>query len=127
MINYRVLISIIITITLFSSCYMAGTTSRYVYLPQAPDQLFNEAKIVLKDLGYIIETEDKAPMAVVSKGPFIIAKRGDYEAMLTFLREQGETKIEVHVSQVGKKADTKVLENARDELVEKLNQLKVNK
>jgi hypothetical protein len=106
---------------------MAGTTSRYVYLPQTPDQLFKEAKIVLKDLGYTIETEDLAPLAVVSKGPFIIAKRGDYEAILTFLREQGETKIEVHVSQVGKKADTKVLENARDELVEKLNQLKVNK
>jgi len=109
---------------LMAGCYMAGTTDRLVYLPQPPDELFKAAKQMLIDMGFVIETEDIAPLKVIAKGPMIIAKRGDFSIMLVFVRKASETEITVHVSYIGKKPVKNEPEQLRDEIAEKLKQLK---
>ena len=52
----------------------------------------------------------------------MIAKKGKHEAMITFRREQAETVIEIHISQVGEKVKTQALEKLRDEIAQKFEE-----
>ena len=46
----------------FIGCYM-NYSQRLVYYPEPPDVLYDQMIIVLQDLGYTIETEEKTPQA----------------------------------------------------------------
>jgi len=98
-------------------------SQRLVYYADPPDTLFDRMMAILQDLGYTIETEEKTPDLLVSKDPYVIAKREKYKAMITFRRKLGETEIEIHVSQIGEKIKTEVLDKHRDEIAAKFAEL----
>jgi len=119
----RVKISILgVTFLILICCYM-NYSQRLVYYADPPDALFDQMTAVLQDLGYTIETEEKTPDLLVSKDPYVIAKREKYKAMITFRRRQAETEIEIHVSQIGEKIKTELLDKYRDEIADKFAEL----
>lgn len=106
----------------FICCYM-NYSQRFVYYPKPPDVLFDQMTTILQDLGYTIDTEEKTPNPLVSKDPYMIAKREKHKAMITFKRRHGETEIEIHVSQIGEKIKTEFLDKYRDEIAEKFAEI----
>ena len=106
----------------FINCYM-NYSQRFVYYPEPPDEIYDEMKAILMDLGYKITSGTKTPSgSIIYEDPYIIAKKGKHEAMITFRREQAETVIEIHISQVGEKVSTKFLEKQRDEIAQKFKE-----
>jgi hypothetical protein len=95
---------------------------RIVYQPEPPDEIYDQMKSLLIEMGYKITMDEKTPDPVFSKNPVIIGKKEKHSIMVTFKREQAETAIEIHVSQIGEKVSTKILEQIRDEVTEKFKQ-----
>ncbi len=108
------------------SCGYSNYSQRFVYYPEPPDILFDQVLIILSDLGYTIETESKTPQAgmrAIGYGdPFMIAKKGKHKALIIFKRVEGETEIEIHISQHGEKVSTEFLEKQRDEIAQKFEE-----
>jgi len=97
-------------------------SQRIIYYPQTPEFLYDKMAKVIGELDYEITSDEKIPNQIVSKYPYMIAKKGNHEVMITFRRKFNETEIEVHVSQIGEKVKTEFLEQQRDEIVRKFEE-----